>query len=205
MKNAFVTAKISARVTDIYLFCRFISLFAAACLLGVYIESRAGYSAAYEIIGGYFSSFYCNSFADFIKNVCRSSCFELVALLAAMGSAFTFFCSAFLHFSCLMCGLVYGICIHELIGVTLQHRLVFCWLYVASVVAFAVVFSVASSVSLGANKRFVSDKRSYRSSKKFFISPMLKQYLMDCLKILALFAVVHILYAGALSIVQTIS
>ena len=202
-KNRCIPLKdwLSERLADISLSCRFVILFTAACLLGICIEANTNYSLNH-IIDGYFSSFHCNDVIDFTRNLFLSSSFEFFVLLTAMGSALTFFCSAFLHFTCIVCGSIYGICVGALTNVNIQEHNIFVWLYIFSVIAFAILYSVSASFILNTNKQFISAKRSNESFSKVFISPIFKRYLIGCLKIITAFVLVRILYVGALSIVQ---
>ncbi|MBE6706987.1 MAG: hypothetical protein E7577_05025 [Ruminococcaceae bacterium] len=193
------------RLAGISLSCRFVILFATACLLGVCIEGNAVPDPSVNnMINSYFSSFHCNSVIEFIENVCLSSSFEFVILLAAIGSALTFFCSALLHFSCIVCGTVYGICIGALTCDNVQEQSAFTLLYIFSVVAFAILYSTSASFILNINKQFISAKRSNKSFSKIFVSPIFKRYLIGCFKIVAAFVLVRILYVGALSILHII-
>lgn len=199
-ENRYTTLKdwASERLGDISLSCRFVILFAAACLLGICIEANAYYSF-HNIINGYFSSFYCNNVIEFIKNVCLSSSFEFFIMLMAICSALTFFCSALLHFSCIVCGSIYGICIGTLTSSDAQEQNAFVWLYILAVIAFAILYSVSASFILNTNKQFISAKRSNEISK-VFVSPIFKRYLIGCFKIMAAFTIVRILYVSALAI-----
>lgn len=191
----------AARFTNISLSCRFAILFAASCILGICVENNAVYSANH-IINGYFSSFSCNNAIEFIKSACISSSFEFFVLLAAIGSALTFFCSAFLHFSCVICGSVYGICVGAITNTNVPEKNALIWLYIFSVIAFAIIYSVGASLILSANKQFILEKHKNASFSKIFISPTLKKYLIGCFKIITSFAIARILYVGALYIVQ---
>ena len=192
----------SERFADISISCRFVILYTAACLLGICIENNADYSLN-NIIHGYFSSFNFNNVIEFIKSVCFSSSFEFFVLLTAVGSALTFFCSAFLHFSCVVCGTTYGICLGALTSDIIQKQGRFVWLYIFSVIAFGLLYSVSASFILNANKKFISTKRSNEFSK-VFVSPMFKRYLIVCLKIMVSFILIRILYVSALSIANII-
>ncbi|MBE6649667.1 MAG: hypothetical protein E7614_09190 [Ruminococcaceae bacterium] len=192
----------SERFADISISCRFVILYTAACLLGICIENNADYSLN-NIIHGYFSSFNFNNVIEFIKSVCFSSSFEFFVLLTAVGSALTFFCSAFLHFSCVVCGMTYGICLGALTSDIVQKQGRFVWLYIFSVIAFGLIYSVSASFILNVNKQFISAKRSNEFSK-VFVSPIFKRYLIICLKIIVSFILVRILYVSALSIANII-
>lgn len=194
---------LSERLTGVSLSCRFLILFAAACLLGICIENNAYYSVDH-IVNGYFASFYCNDLLEFIKSVCLSSSFEFFVLLVATGSALTFFCSAFLHFLCITCGSIYGICVGALTNANIQNKNIFVLLYIFSVVAFAVIYSISASFVLNANKQFISAKRSNASFSKFFVSPIFKKYFVGCLKAIIAFIIMRILYVSALSIAHII-
>lgn len=204
-KNRYILLRdwLSERFTDISLSCRFIILFAAACLLGIYIENNAYYSID-NIISGYFLSFYCSNPVEFIKNACLSSSFEFLVLLAAIGSALTFFCSAFLHFSDVIYGSMYGICVGALTNENVQAQNILVWLYIFSVIAFGVIYSIGASFVLNMNKQFISEKRNNAPFSKIFVSPTFKRYLIGCLKVVLAFIIIRILYVGSLSIVQII-
>ncbi len=204
-KNRDLTIKnwLSERLASISLSCRFLILFAVACLLGICIENNAYYSISH-IINDYFASFYCNTPLEFLKTVCLSSSFEFFVLLAATGSALTFFCSSFLHFACIVCGSTYGICVGALTNTNIQEKRVFVWIYIFSVVAFAIIYSISASFILNTNKQFISAKRSNASFSKVFVSPIFKRYFVGCLKLIISFIVVRILYVGALFIAHMI-
>ena len=199
-KNRYAAIKdwMSERLSDISLSCRFVVLFAASCLLGVCIEANADISLD-DVISGYFSFFNCSNPLEFIKDLCLSSSFEFFVLLAAIVSALTFFCSAFLHFSCVICGIIYGICIGALTSTDIQLQIDFVLLYIFSVIAFGLLYSVSASFILSTNKRFISAKRSNGNSRTF-VSPIFKRYLIGCLKIIASFILARMTYVSALSI-----
>lgn len=193
----------SERFADISISCRFVILYTAACLLGICIENNADYSLN-NIIHGYFSSFNFNNVIEFIKSVCFSSSFEFFVLLTAVGSALTFFCSAFLHFSDVIYGSMYGICVGALTNENVQAQNILVWLYIFSVIAFGVIYSIGASFVLNMNKQFISEKRNNAPFSKIFVSPTFKRYLIGCLKVVLAFIIIRILYVGSLSIVQII-
>lgn len=159
------------------LFLRFLLLFAFSAALGI-LSVRADSSLSSS--GIEIESLLLMS-SNRLLDVIYSSRREMITLVAAALSAFTFFCPTVLHLFPFIWGYIYGVCACVLSAASAldtapsQYATVF---FAISAFAFAVAYSYLAAKALYFNKCFIRNARS-TSCVYFYVSKDVVKWLLS--------------------------